>query len=92
MTLPTFLECKLSGSLLNWWDVGKQHLKELTISFCSAKRKEDRRDLENQIQSLKSKVGSGDNSCLTRYKEVLEDLAVLDHRLTGLKPLLFSQA
>ena len=68
-------------SLHNWWDLGKRHIQDLTVRFCSSKRKSarSRRDeLDSRARSLKSLLDQGDSSVLSDYRAVLDELGQLD--------------
>ena len=71
----------LYQSCLVWWDLGKAHIKRLTISFSSKikRRKSLRRtSLENRLAILKRAIDSGDVSCLVEFNQIKTSLSELD--------------
>lgn len=68
-------------SLLSWWDIGKRHIKSLTIKFCSAKardRNETRQRLSSRATSLKTRIDCGDSNLFQQYQDILSELSLLD--------------
>ena len=68
-------------SILSWWDIGKRHIKDLTIQFCSSKaksRNQDRQRLSARATSLKSRIDNGDTFLFSQYQAILSDLSALD--------------
>ena len=69
------------STLAKWWDVGKSHLKGLTIRYCksrSAMGARNRSLLADLVVHLKTKVDAGSVSCVGPYRSALESLASLD--------------
>lgn len=65
------------SSLLDWWDLGKAHIKSLSIDYCrrhSAMKRERFKLLSEKVASLKSLVDQGHVSALSDYREELSDL------------------
>ena len=69
-------------SILNWWDIGKTKLKNLTIKYCSDRAKalkSKRVRLQSIIDNLKVNIDNGSTSDFLDYKSALFDLVpVLD--------------
>ena len=64
-------------SLLDWWDLGKAHMKSLSINYCrscSAKKKVRFKLLFEKVANLKLLVDQGNVSALSDYKDALSDL------------------
>ena len=69
------------ASILIWWDLGKRHLKDLSIRFCSklSKNRRVRREkLMERISSLKFRLDNGNLSVLPVLNEANDELAKLD--------------
>ena len=69
------------SSLTKWWEVCKEHIKGLSISYGVAKSGEgcSQRDLLVRLaEHLKSKLDLGNLSCLGPYNSTLAELAKFD--------------
>ena len=69
------------GSLLDWWDRGKDKIKGLVINFCAGKTNESRQCrslLVNLATHLKSKIDLGLVSLLDVYESVQSRIADID--------------
>lgn len=67
--------------LSEWWEHGKQKIKDLTIGYCSKKAKEqwaERALLSRLADHLKCHVDLGRLSCLGPYQSTLPELARFD--------------
>ena len=68
-------------SPLNWWDIGKTKIRDLTIKYCSEKAKsvkQDRANLMSSIDRLKSELDRGRVSVLPEYQLALQNLKQFD--------------
>ena len=66
-----------SSSLLGWWDLGKAHIKSLSLDYCrrcSARRKAQSIFSSAEVVRLKSLVDLGHVSALPDYKKALSEL------------------
>ena len=74
--------CKNSfGSLLEWWDRGKEKIKGLVISFRAGRNNESKQSREllvNLATHLKSKIDLGQVSLLDVYESVQSRIADID--------------
>ena len=67
--------------LSEWWELGKEKIKELTIEYCSKTVKERRAEralLSRLADHLKLHVDLGRLSCLGPYRSTLAELARFD--------------
>ena len=68
-------------SLSDWWELGKQKIKDLTIGYCTKKAKERRAEralLSRLADHLKFHVDLGRMSCLGPYQSTLAELGRFD--------------
>ena len=72
---------QLFSSILNWWDVGKLKIKELSLSYCTSRARKlrfQRSRLNDQINGFKTRIDNGDASLVPDYKRLLSSLAAMD--------------
>ena len=68
-------------SPLLWWDLGKRHIKEITIKYCSSKRKKSRstyQSLTRRVQDLTRRLDSGDTSVGPLIQTLKSQLQAMD--------------
>ena len=64
-----------------WWDLGKRHIKEITIKYCSSKRKKSRstyQSLTRRVQDLTRRLDSGDTSVGPLIQTLKSQLQAMD--------------
>lgn len=68
-------------SPLVWWDLGKHHIKEISIKYCSKRKKQAqayRNSLQQELSLLQNRVDNGDTSSINNLQFLKLKLVNLD--------------